>query len=178
MQFYVRSISNRFLRFLYGFFVQMPLEIYWRFITAYVPTSVQFVNCSGVSDAVLAQQWALAQQGLATAPFPLNYAGGPLSPADKRALTITPKHVTVVSVPDVAVSDLAKFDSNWVAGKDKDPSGVILLSVGLTYETCHSFACCWKKPRIYAAASKIPVTLAYEMQNIILSELGYDVSNR
>jgi len=179
MELYImKKYHNMFIRFLHGMFVQMPLEMWFRFATAYWPTSVQFVNCSGVSDAVLAQQWALAQQGLTNAPFPLNYAGGPLSPADKRALTVTPKHVTVVSVPDVAVSDLAKFDSNWVAGKDKDPSGVILLSVGLTYETCHSFACCWKKPRVYAAASKVPVTLAYEFQNIILSELGYDVSNR
>ena len=178
MQLYVAGYHNTFIRFLHGMFVQMPLELWFRFVTAYWPTSVQFVNYAGVSDAVLSQQWTAAQQGLATAPFPLNYAGGPLSPADKCALMITPKHVTVVSVPDVAVSDLAKFDSNWVAGKDKDPSGVILLSVGLTYETCHSFACCWKKPRVYAAASKVPVTLAYEFQNIILSELGYDVSNR
>jgi hypothetical protein len=178
MQLYVAGYHNVFVRLLHNIFVQFPLEMWFRFATAYWPTSVQFVNCSGVSDAVLAQQWALAQQGLANAPFPLNYAGGPLSPADKCALMITPKHVTVVSVPDVAVSDLAKFDSNWVAGKDKDPSGVILLAVTASYETCHSFACCWKKPRVYAAQSKIPVTLAYEFENVILSELGYNVSNR
>ena len=80
MQLYVAGYHNTFIRFLHGMFVQMPLEIWFRFITAYWPSSVQFVNCSGVSDAVLAQQWALAQQGLANAPFPLNYAGGPLSP--------------------------------------------------------------------------------------------------
>ena len=31
MQLYVKAISNKILRFLYSFFVQMPLEIYWRF---------------------------------------------------------------------------------------------------------------------------------------------------
>ena len=97
---------------------------------------------------------------------------------EPRALTVVPKHVTVVSVPDVSVADLASFDSNWKVGVDKDPSGVITMIAGLTYTTCHSFACCWRKPRVYAAASKIPVTLAYEFANLILSDLGYDVSSR
>jgi hypothetical protein len=47
---YVKFISNKFLRFLYSFFVQMPLEVYWRFITAYVPSSATFINHTSVSD--------------------------------------------------------------------------------------------------------------------------------
>ncbi len=176
MQLYVAGYHSTPIRLLHSMFVQMPLEIWFRFITAYWPTSVQFVNASGVSDAVLAEQWKLAQQGLATAPFPLNDQGSNMHAADPRALTVQPKHVTVVSVPDTPISDLVKVDAAWA--KDKDPSGAILLPVGLEYATCHSFACCWRKPRVYAAASKIPVTLAYEFENIILAELGYDVSNR
>ena len=176
---YVRFINNKFLRFLYSFFVQMPLTLYFRFLTAYVPSSAAWVNYSGVSDAVLNEQWTLAQQGLISAPFPMTCSeGGTMHAPEPRALTVVPKHVTVVSVPDVSVADLASFDSNWKVGVDKDPSGVITMIAGLTYTTCHSFACCWRKPRVYAAASKIPVTLAYEFANLILSDLGYDVSSR
>ena len=176
MQLYVAGYHSTPIRLLRSMFVQMPLEIWFRFITAYWPTNAQFVNATAVSDAVLAEQWKLAQQGLATAPFPLNDQGSNMHAADPRALTVQPKHVTVVSVPDTPISDLVKVNAAWA--KDKDPSGAILLLVGLEYTTCHSFAACWKKPRIYAATSKIPTTLAYEMQNIILAELGYDVSAR
>ncbi len=177
MQFYVKAISNKILRFLYSFFVQMPLEIYWRFLTAYIPTSATFINYTSVPDSVLLQQWNLAQQGLATAPFPMTCDGGAMHAADPRALTVSPKHVTVVSVPDVSVADLSTFDPNWKLGIDKDPSGTIVTPTYI-YETCHSFACTWERPRIYAAQSLVPVTLAYEMQNVILAELGYDVSSR
>jgi hypothetical protein len=177
MELYVmEKYHGTFVRFLNSFFVHAPLEVWFRFITAYWPTSADFVNYSDVSDAELQQQWALAQQGLATAPFPLNDAGGDMQKADARALLVKPKHVTVISVPDVSIADLMKIDAAWA--KDKDPSGAILQLIGLEYTTCHSFACCWKKPRVYAAQSKIPVTLAYEFENVILSELGYNVSNR
>jgi hypothetical protein len=173
---YSKYISNSFLRFLYSFFVQMPITIWFRFLTAYWPTgSSQFVNDTSISDSVLMQQWTLAQQGLATAPFPLDYSGGSVHAADPRVLDIKPQHVTVVSVPDIPVATLASFDKNWVVGKDKDPSGTIVTSENVN---CHSFACCWRKPRVYAACSEIPVTLSYEFQNIILDKLGYDVSGR
>ena len=158
MQLYSKYIENRFLRFLYSFFVQMPLEIYWRFLTAYIPSGATFVNYTSVPDSVLLQQWNLGQQGLATAPFPMTCDGGAMHAADPRALTVSPKHVTVVSVPDITPGAIVTPDMNEIP--------------------CHSFACCWRKPRVYAAASKIPVTLAYEFANIILSELGVDVSGR
>jgi len=159
MQLYVRFIKNSFLRFLYSFFVQMPLQIYWRFLTAYVPSSAAWVNYSGVSDEVLNEQWTLAQQGLISAPFPMTCsAGGPMHAPEPKALTVAPKHVTVVSVPDIT------------------PGAIVTPT--FTYEKCHSFACCWRKPRVYGAQSEIPVTLAYEFANVILSQLGYDVSAR
>jgi hypothetical protein len=158
MELYVKFISNKFLRFLYSFFVQMPLTVWFRFITAYVPTNAIFINYTSVSDVVLQEQWLMAQQGLASAPFPMNYSGGGTHAADPRALTVQPKHVTVVSVPDIT-------------------KGVI-VTPAFDYVNCHSFACCWRKPRVYAAASEVPVTLMYEFQNVILSKLGYDVSAR
>src|ERR1035437_1579910 len=132
---YVHFISNKILRFLYSFFVQMPMAVWFRWVTAYVPTSATFINHTSVPDSVLHQQWTLAQQGLATAPFPQNYSGGGMHAADPRALTVNPKHVTVVSVPDIT------------------PGAIVAMS-NLTYIPCHSFACCWRKPRIYAAASE------------------------
>jgi len=99
--------------------------------------------------------------------------------ADPRALTVQPKHVTVVSVPDVPIADLIKIDPAW--SKDKDPSGTILSETGngfLGYTTCHAVTETWRKPRVYAAASQVPAVLVYEFQNIILHELGYDVEGR
>jgi hypothetical protein len=136
----------------------MPLEIYWRFLIAYVPSTATFINYTSVSDAALQEQWTLAQQGLATAPFPMTYSGGPMHAADPRALTVQPKHVTVISVPDIT------------------PGAIVTPDFSQT--PCHSFAEPWKKSRVYAASSKVPVTLAYEFENLILSELGYDVSGR
>jgi len=155
---YVRSINNKILRFLYSFFVQMPLEIYWRFLTAYIPSGATWINYTNVPDSVLLQQWTLAQQGLATAPFPMTCGNGPMHAADPRALTVQPKHVTVVSVPDITPGAIVTPD--------------------MSQERCHSFACCWHRPRVYAAESEVPVTLAYEFENLILSDLGYDVSGR
>src|ERR1019366_7754830 len=105
MELYVTGYENIFVRFLRCFFVQMPFMLWFRFLTAYVPSSATFVNYTNVSDAVLMQQWTLAQRGLATAPFPQNYSGGNMHAADPRALTVQPKHVTVVSVPDLSVAD-------------------------------------------------------------------------
>jgi|ERR1017187_3411309 hypothetical protein len=179
MELYVGGYENTFMRFLRSFFVQMPLTLWFRFITAYWPSSTAFINYTSVSDAVLAQQWALAQHSLATAPFPQNYSGGNMHAADPRALTVQPEHVTVVSVPDVPIADLVKIDPAWA--KDKDPSGAIIFTGGnglLGYTPCHAFSLCYKKPRVYAAASEIPNVLSYEFQNLILSRLGYDVSAR
>src|ERR1019366_9306583 len=98
MQLYVAGYHSTPIRLLRSMFVQMPLEIWFRFITAYWPTNAQFVNATAVSDAVLAEQWKLAQHGLATAPFPLSVIMPvEVHAADPRALTVQPKHVTVVS---------------------------------------------------------------------------------
>ena len=158
MQFYVKAISNKILRFLYSFFVQMPLEIYWRFLTAYIPSGATFINYTSVPDSVLLQQWNLGQQGLATAPFPMTCDGGAMHAADPRALTVSPKHVTVVSVPDITPGAIVTPDMNEIP--------------------CHSFACCWRKPRVYGALSTIPQVLSYEFQNIIMNKLGLDTSQR
>src|ERR1035437_3983551 len=98
--------SSTFKRFLYSFFVQTPLQVWFRFLTAFWPSSVQFVNYSSATTASLQAQWKTAQQRIGAAPWPSSI-GGPMHAADPRALTVLPKHVTVVAVPDVPVAQLA-----------------------------------------------------------------------
>lgn len=172
--------SSTFKRFLYSLFVQTPAQVWFRWLTAFWPSSVQFVNHTSAPESSLASQWATAQQNIGKNSWPSSI-GGPMHGPDARALTVQPKHVTVVAVPDVPVAVLAIADSNAAWLKDKDPSGTILI-VGnngfMGYETVHSFACPWRKPRVYAAASLVNVTLEYEFENIILAELGYSVEGR
>ena len=170
--------SNPFLRFLYSFFVQLPIEVWFRLITAYVPSSAGIINETGLPDATLTKWWAQAQQELATSPFPLSI-GGPTHAADPSALTVAPEHVTVVAIPDETAANLqvATGQKDWPT-----PSGAFLF-VGnnglLGYTACHSYACTWRKPRVYAAESVLAKQdIVYELQNIILNKLGYDVENR
>jgi hypothetical protein len=118
-----------------------------------------------------------AQQGLATAPFPLNDTGGEMHAADPRALAVQPKNLTVISVDDVPIATLAKYiDLAWE--KNTDPSHTFLINSGLDYETVEGTTCPWARPRVYGASSVIPTVCVYEFQNVILAELGYNVENR
>ena len=180
MTLYITGYQNPFVRFLHDFFVRMPLMMWFRFFSRLIPRSATFVNYSSASYYELIGQWRAAQKNLATAPFPLD-AGAPglMRPPDPRALTVVPKNVTVIAVPDVPISDLIKVNPGW--SRDEDPSGSILImqNNGLVgYQTCHAVTMPWARPRVYAAFSEIPAVLVYEFENIILSRLGYDVSNR
>ena len=176
---YCPGYQNLFIRFLDNFFIHMPEEIWMRWLCRVIPSSKGIINCTNVSDAVLQDAWKQAQQGLATAPFPLSISSSTLTPADPRALTVQPKNLTVVGVPDVPIADLVKFDPAWA--KDKDPSGTIIFVGGsglLDYTTCHGFTCTWSRPRVYGAISVLAAVCIYEFQNVILNRLGYDTSNR
>jgi len=176
MELYVAGYHNVVLRMLHTIFVQAPLELWFRLVSAYWPSSAGLINTTSLSEEAVSQQWAAAQRAIGAAQWPASI-GGPLQAPDPRALTLQPKHVTVCSVPDVPIADLVKINSAWSV--DKDPSGVILLPNGLTgYIPAHSFACTWRKPRVYAAASGLPNSLNYEFQNIILNLLGYNVLGR
>ncbi len=174
---YCPGYQNFFARLLYSFFIQLPEQLWMRWICLIIPSNKGIINKTNVSDSVLATEWQLAQQGLATAPFPLTYSGGSVHPADPRALTVQPKNVTVVSVPDVPIATLAKYiDPAWV--KDSDPSGTFLMESSLAYTTVAGMTCPWTRPRVYGATSKIPTVCVYEFQNVILKKLGYDISGR
>jgi hypothetical protein len=176
---YCPGYQNVFARFLDNFFIHTPEELWMRWLCRIIPSSKGIINCTNVSDAVLQDAWKQAQQGLATAGFPLSLNSAALTPADPRALTIQPKNLTVVGVPDMPIADLVKIDPAWA--KDKDPSGTIVF-VGsgglLDYVTCHGFTCPWARPRVYGANSVLAAVCVYEFQNVILNMLSYDVSNR
>lgn len=177
--YYTTRYHNAFVRFLHSFFIQTPLTVYFRFIALlFFWQNARFVNHTAVSDQVLEDYWKKAAQGLATQQIPISTNGSNLHPADPRALTVQPKNVTVVAVPDWSIADLMKIDPAW--SKDKNPSGAYaVINNGLLgYTTVAGITLEWTKPRIYGAASEIPAVLEWEFQNVILKKLGYDVEGR
>lgn len=177
---YCPGYRSTFTRFLYNLFVQLPAEIWMRWLCLIIPSSKGLINKSNCTDAILMQSWAAAQQGIATAPFPLTDAGGNMHAADPRALTVQPKNLTVVTVADWPISDLVKVDPAWA--KDKDPSGSFAVAGEgggfLEYGTVAGITEPWTRPRVYGAASVMATVCVYEFQNVILAELGYNVENR
>jgi hypothetical protein len=176
---YCPGYQNVFIRALYSFFITLPEQLWMRWLCLVIPSSKTLINKTGVTDAVLMASWASAQQGLATAPFPLNDSGGQIHPADPRALTVQPKNLTVVSVPDWSPTDLAKIDPAWAGHAVPTGSFAIMQGSGLFgYETVAGMTCPWTRPRVYGATSVLANVCVYEFQNVILKELGYDVSAR
>lgn len=178
MLFYTKKYHNPLMRFLHSFFIQMPLILWFRFFSLVIPQNKRFVNHTAVSDQVLEDMWKRCATELATKPFPLSWSGGGMHPADPKALTIQPKNVAVVAVPDWSLDDLAKIDMAW--HKHTGASGAFaLLGNGLLgYTTVAGVTHEWVRPRIYGAASTIPNVLDWEFQNVILKKLGYDIEGR
>jgi len=177
--FYTKGYHNSFVRLLHSFFVQMPLTVWFQFLSPALLfwKNDRFVNYTAASNQVLEDTWKKAQQDIGASMFTLSAYGNVPHPPDPRALTLEPKNITVVAVPDWEISDLVKIDPAWAI--DKDPSGAFAMSDGLSgYETVAGVTEEWIRPRIYGAASTIPGVLEWEFQNVILKKLGYDVENR
>ncbi len=177
--YYTSRYHNALVRFLHSFFIQMPLTIWFRFISIlFFWQNKRFINYTAVSNQVFEDTWKKAQQEIGVQPFTLSAYGNVSHPADPRALTLQPKNITVAAVPDWPISDLVKIDPTWT--KHTTPSGAFgIVNTGfLEYETVAGVTEEWVKPRIYGAASTIPVVLEWEFGNVILKKLGYDVENR
>ena len=175
--YYTTRYHNPAVRFLQSLFINMPLTVWFRWVSRVTFWQKDtFLNYTGLTDAQLLTIWNTAAQGLATQQIPLSTNGTALQPADPRALTVTPKNVAVISMPDWTVSDLTKIDSAW-AGHSV-PTGAFAVDTGTGYETVHGITLPWARPRIYGATSVLASVLVWEFQNVILSKLGYDVSNR
>jgi hypothetical protein len=153
-------------------------NIWQQYLSNLIPCNSRFVNHTSLPDSALEDAWTAAQNGLATASFPLNVYGtdSQMHSPDPRALTIAPSCVIVREVSDVSVSELAKLDPTW-AGKT-DPSKEIILFGNPNTLFCHSYVALYKRPRVYAVSSEAQACLPYEFQNIILTKLGYSTATR
>lgn len=176
--FYTQKYHSAFVRFLHDFFIQTPMIVWFRFL-APVLTFWQndtFVNYTALTDAQLLAIWNTAAQGLATQQIPLSTNGTNLQPADPKAMTIQPKNVAVISMPDWSVADLVKIDPAWAG--HAVPTGTFAVDTGFEYETVAGITNPWTRPRVYGATSVLATVLVWEFQNVILDKLGYDVSTR
>ena len=133
------------------------------------PIQPAFVNQTSATMEQLQQEWSLAQQQIATTPFALSLNSSALHAPDPRALNVQPHGVTVVSVPDVPISQLVLIDPRWAT--HTDPSGTIMCD-GRTAFSCTNV----NANTVFVAASMVPGACQYEFEIIILNSLGYDVS--
>lgn len=130
--------------------------------------------------------WDSAQQYLATNNIVLNAAAMVVSqgiapdthPPDQRALTTSDAGVTVTTLPDLTVAQLQAENPGVTLQHNADPTGIVHCpsnSEGAKY--CASYVA---GSSIYVAASLeyFDNATGYEMQNITLAKLGYDISER
>ena len=142
--------------------------------------TVLFINETSASNSALMQQWTTAQQNIAVKPSDMNPVTRLLVPGtpavtiqqDPRALTVLPRGLKVVAVPDISISQLVLRDPAW--GRQSDPSGVIDCGAKLLAHSCVDI----QANTVYSASSLIPQALEWEFENVILNSLGYDVSGR
>jgi hypothetical protein len=175
--YYTERYHSGPVRFLQSLFVNMPLTVWFRFLNRLCFwQNGTFINYTGLTDAQLLTIWNVAAQDLATQQIPISTNGTNLHPPDSRALTVVPKNVAVISMPDWSMSDLVKINPAWAG--HAVPTGVFAVDTGTKYETVHGITLPWARPRIYGATSVLANVLVWEFQNVILSKLGYDVSNR
>ncbi len=138
------------------------------------------------SDPRLQTMWVQAQQAIATHPIVLNAAKVSLRidvvnvtrPPDSRALNIWPDGVTVSTAPDLTVAQLQAENPGETLKHFIDPTGVIHAPSGSWTRYCAS----------YTSGNSIVVAQSllysdhdpteYEMENVILQRLGYDMSGR
>jgi hypothetical protein len=138
------------------------------------------------TDPQLINMWDWAQQYLATNNIVLNAAALVVYPGvspdtyapDQRALTTSYSGVTVTTLPDLTVAQMQAENPGTALEHNTDPTGVVHCpsnSEGAKY--CASYV---SGTSIYVAASLEYSNNAtgYEMQNVILSKLGYDISKR
>ncbi len=138
------------------------------------------------SDPRLQAMWVQAQEKIATTPIVLNAAKVSLRidvvnvtrPPDSRALNIWPDGVTVSTAPDLTVAQLQAENPGETLHHFTDPTGVIHPPKGAIWAYCASYV---QGSSIVVAESLLygdHDPTEYEMENVILQRLGYDVIGR
>ena len=149
-----------------------------------MPTAAPVAVVSVVSDPELVSLWGRDQQYLATNKIVLNAAAlvvypgisPDTHPPDQRVLTTSCDGVKVTTLPDLTVAQLQAENPGATLRHNTDPTGIVHCpsnNEGAKY--CASYV---SGTSIYVAASLeySDNATGYEMQNIILVKLGYDIS--
>jgi len=148
------------------------------------PSAVAAVPVAG--DSQLVTVWNHAEQYLADNNIVLNAAAvvtqpgttPDIYPPDQRALGASSAGVTVTPVPDLTVVELQAENPGTTLKHNTDPTGIIHCpSNNEKARYCASYV---SGTSIYVASSLeySDNATGYEMQNIILARLGYDISKR
>lgn len=137
------------------------------------------------NDTQLSAMWVRQENWLANNNFVLNAAAVAVQgvtpdifPPDSRATGVSSQGVTVTLIPDLTVAQLQAENPGVTLRHNTDPTGVI---------HCPSNSEGAKYCAAYVQGSSISVAASlefddgatgYEMENVILSRLGYDTSRR
>ena len=150
-----------------------------------VPTvPIGFLNQTKHSDADLWAIWSAAQKSVASKldlnPVQQSIENAPpdILPGDSRALTVTPRQLTVAPQPDVSSSMLAA--SGIVR---PTPTGLILCPQPCNVHFTTAYSRYSPAATMYAASwesseDSFRDILEYEFENQILCALGYDMTWR
>ena len=139
---------------------------------------------SVASDPQLVALWQRAQQLLATQAIVLNAAYVAIGkeqpkqiPPDTRSTTLAYEGVIVTTVADLTAAELQAANPGVQLQHNTDPTGVIHCPRRSVAKYCASYLA---NRQIYVAQSALYDWSAtgYEMENLMLSRLGYNISKR
>jgi len=139
---------------------------------------------SVANDPQLVALWQRAQQLLATQAIVLNAAYVAIGkeqpkkiPPDTRSTTLAYEGVTVTTIADLTAAELQAANPGVQLQHNTDPTGVIHCPRRSVAKYCASYLA---NRQIYVAQSALYDWSAtgYEMENLMLSRLGYNISKR
>ena len=139
---------------------------------------------SVADDPQLVALWQRAQQQLATQAIVLNAAYVAIGkehpkqiPPDTRSTSLACEGVTVTTIADLTAAELQAANPGVQLQHNSDPTGVIHCPRRSVAKYCASYLA---NRQIYVAQSALYDWSAtgYEMENLILSRLGYNISKR
>lgn len=154
--------------------------------TSSPPAAASSTAVAVANDSQLVAVYNPAEQSLATNNIVLNAAALVAQPGtapdtyppDQRALSTSYAGVTVTTLPDLTVAQLQAENPGTTLKHNTDPTGIIHRpSNNQRARYCASYL---SGTGIYVASSLeySHNATGYEMQNIILATLGYDISKR
>ncbi|HZQ18130.1 MAG TPA: hypothetical protein VFA90_05365 [Terriglobales bacterium] len=145
-------------------------------------SAIGFVNQTKHSDAELWSLWREAQKSLSEQidlnPLEqeLNNSTPHIVPGDARAMSVMPQQVVVSAQPDIAASTLYSVTGTT----HSDPTGLIVCPQPCNVDYAPAYSLYQRPTTRYAASwefagNNFDHLVEYELENQILSALGYDM---